>query len=178
MANYKMVRDMLDLKLLILYALKALPAPVDSELLFETCCCDDGVQYFDYSQCLQELVGSGHVNEKDDEYIITDKGRRNAETVCSSLPFSVRKYADDRIEPVAEMLERYNLIKAEHSVDETGCTLSLSLSDGEIRLLELKLFCGDEKKARLMKKNFRHNAEEYYHKILSMLSDDEKKADR
>ena len=50
MDNPGLVRDELDRKILILYVLRRLPAPIDSELLFETCLCDNGVTYFDYSE--------------------------------------------------------------------------------------------------------------------------------
>ena len=94
MENPGLVRDELDRKILILYVLRRLPAPIDSELLYEVCLCDNGLQYFDYSQSLQDLVDSGHVAEEDDEYVITEKGIRNADAVCTSLPFSVRNAAD------------------------------------------------------------------------------------
>ena len=113
MENPGLVRDELDRKILILYVLRRLPAPIDSELLYEVCLCDNGLQYFDYSESLQDLVNSGNVAEEDDEYSITEKGIRNADAVCTSLPFSVRNAADKLIAPAAEMLSRFALITAE-----------------------------------------------------------------
>lgn len=173
MENQGLVRDMLDLKVLILYVLRRLPAPIDSEQLFEVCLCDNGVGYFDYSQCLSELVETGNVEETEEEYRITEKGIRNADAVCTSLPFSVRSAADRKIAPASEMLKRYNLIKTEQSEENGMCTVHLALSDGECSLMDLKLFCGSEDDARSIKRNFRKNAEKYYQRLIGILTGSE-----
>ncbi len=170
----ELVRDELDRKILILYVLRRLPAPVDSELLYDVCFCDDGLGYFDYFECLTELVETGNVGEADEEYRITEKGIRNSDTVETSLPFSVRNAADRRIEPVAEMLSRYSLITTEYFKDEAGGAVHLAVSDGEVTLLDMKLYCGTEEKAKKIKKNFRRNAEKYYQDFFALLSEGQK----
>ena len=171
MENPGLVRDELDRKILILYVLRRLPAPIDSELLYEVCLCDNGLQYFDYSESLQDLVNSGNVAEEDDEYSITEKGIRNADAVCTSLPFSVRNAADKLIVPAAEMLSRFALITADKVEDSNGCTMHLAVSDGECPLLDMKIYCGDEAKARQIRRNFRRNAEKYYQDFIEALSE-------
>ena len=69
--------------------LRRLPGVVDRETLGELCSCDDGIGYFDYSDCLYELIGNGLVIEEKDGYRISEKGASVGETVESSLPFSV-----------------------------------------------------------------------------------------
>ena len=174
MGSTVQVRDDVDRKILILYVLRNLPAPVDSELLYDVCFCDDGLGYFDYFNCLSELVENGNIEEKDEEYRITAKGSHNADTLITSLPFSVRNAADRRISPVAEMLERYSLIQTDYEEKEEGTYIHLALSDGELTLADLKLYCGDEKTAKRVKKNFRRHAENCYQKILTILTEDGK----
>jgi len=53
MDQHGFIHEKLDIKLLILFILSRLPAPVDRGTLDELCQqCDDGVGYFDYSDCL------------------------------------------------------------------------------------------------------------------------------
>lgn len=170
MENPALVRDDTDRKILILYVLSRLPAPIDSELLYEACLCDDGIGYFDYSACLHDLVQSGNITEKDDEYTVTEKGRMNAQTLCTSLPYSVRSAAEKRLEPFAEMLNRYSLIRTETLEEENGKYVRLSVSDGECTLVDMKLYCGSGESISVIRKNFRRNAETVYRDIYTMLT--------
>jgi len=169
------IHEKLDIKILILFILSRLPAEVEAETLQDLCQSDSGVGYFDYSQCLAELVETGHVTEGEDGYIITDKGRRNAAAVESSLPYSVRSKALRHIAPVEERLARSAMIKTGHEVNELGCTVSLSMSDGKGEIIALRLVCADEGQAKLMERNFRRSAEDYYQRIAAMLSEEKRK---
>lgn len=169
------IHEKLDIKILILFILSRLPAAVEPETLQELCQCDGGVGYFDYSQCLSELIDTGHVKEHEDGYIITDKGRRNAAAVESSLPYSVRSKASKLIAPVEERLLRASMIKASHKNTELGCTVELSMSDGVGEIISLSFVCAGEEQAKVIERNFRRGAEDYYQRIAAMLSEDKKK---
>lgn len=84
------IHEKLDIKILILYILNHLPAAVDAQTLSDLVFCDNGIGYFDYSDCLAELVDTAHISEEDGKYRITEKGSRNVNEVASSLPYSVR----------------------------------------------------------------------------------------
>ena len=161
----------LDHKLLLLYILRRLCGPVDREDLFEICICDNGVGYFDYSDYLEDLVNNGHVAVNEEgEYSITSKGRKNGSEVESRLPKSVRNAVDKAIIPANTMIKRGQLIKTERTDGDNGSFMHLSLSDGEIELMKLDIFCGDGERARTIKRNFRRNAEEIYKNILETLT--------
>ena len=171
-----LVHNETDMKLLILYILRRLPEPVDKETLFEVCVCDNGVEYFDYSDYLHELCESGNVMEtEDEEYVITEKGVRNIDTVESGLPKSVRLAAEKALAPVAVELKRGELIRTSQKETGDGVTVHLSVSDGEIELLSMDVYCGDAGRARLIRRNFRINAENDYGRILDLLTENKRK---
>ena len=87
------IHEKLDIKILILYILNHLPAAVDGQTLSDLVFCDNGIGYFDYSDCLAELVDTAHITEEGGKYRITEKGSRNVNEVASSLPYSVRRRA-------------------------------------------------------------------------------------
>lgn len=165
------IHDKLDIKILILFVLRRLPAPVDPETLLELCQVDGGIGYFDYSDCISELLQSEHMTETEDGFRITEKGARNADAVESSLPYSVRSRAVKRIAPVKERMRRMAMITARHTVDEKGCMVELAVADGKGELIHLHLLCAGEEQAKGMEKRFRKNAEGYYQKIVELLSE-------
>ena len=171
MDNFGFIHDRLDIKILILFVLRRLPGTVDPETLLELCQCDGGIGYFDYSDCLSELVESGHIEESEEGFRITEKGARNADAVESSLPYSVRMKVLRLLGPVEERMRRAAMITARHIVDENGCTVELAMSDGKGEVAHLQLLCTGEDQARQIEKRFRRNAESYYQKIMELLSE-------
>lgn len=171
MERHGFIHEKLDIKILILFVLRRLPGEVDPLTLAELCQFDEGIGYFDYSDCLAELVESEHISESPDGYTITEKGARNADTVESSLPYSVRSKALKLLAPVEEKMRRAAMIVAKHSVNDEGCIVHLALSDGKGEIIDLQLLCADEDQAKIIEKNFRRDAENYYLKITQLLSE-------
>ncbi|MBQ6403976.1 MAG: DUF4364 family protein [Oscillospiraceae bacterium] len=174
MDHFGFIHERLDIKILILFVLRRLPGAVDAETLRGLCQCDDGIGYFDYADCLSELVENGNVEESEDGYSITEMGAHNADAVESSLPYSVRSKAQKLIAPVEERLRRAAMITARHELDDAGCSVTLAMSDGKGEVIRLELLCAGEDQAKLMEKNFRRDAEGYYQKIVELLSEPRK----
>ena len=128
MARLGFIHEKLDIKILILFILRRLPGEVEPETLCELCQCDGGIDYFDYSDCLSDLIETGHIKETPTGYTITDKGAKNAEAVESSLPYSVRMKALKQLAPVEERLRRAAMITARHETGENGCMVELAMS--------------------------------------------------
>lgn len=170
-----MIHEKIDLKVLILYVMSRLPVPVYPETVFDICICDNGVEYFDFTECFYELVETGHISEQDDEYSITDKGRNNCQILESALPYSVRRSADRLMAPEIDRLKRLEMIRTEYEENDNGCIAHFSMSDGVGEIISINILCSGKEQAKKMKKNFRRNAEEYYKKIIEMLSGNEGK---
>ena len=161
----------LDLKILILFILRRLPGEIETERLLQICQEDGVVNYFDFTICLDELKESGQLESEDGFCSITPRGRQTAETLDTSLPYSVRTHAEKAAEAEAAEISRRNCIQVEHSITETGCTAELVLNDGISDILRLRILCADEEQAKLIEKKFRRNAEETYQKIIAVLSE-------
>ena len=111
----------LDLKILILFILRRLPGEIDSERLLQICQEDGVVNYFDFTICMDERKESGQLELEDGFCIITPRGRQTAETLESSLPYSVRQHAEKAAGAVASDISRGNSISGRHSVTDNGC---------------------------------------------------------
>ena len=173
MENLGFIRDKLDIKILILYILEKLPAPVEGLVLADLTLFDGGFNWFDYSDCLADLVQTEHVAEKDGAYEITDKGRRNVGYVGSSLPYSVRAKADRLTTPVAAALRRQSMIEtASEPATNGGQTVSLRLSDGMGEIISMHLAVPDENQAKTIEGKFRKDAEKIYNKIITILTEE------
>ena len=169
--NFGFIHDKIDIKILILFILRRLPAPVDSDKLAGLTLCDDGITYFDFAECLAELVQTGHVKTNGMEYSITDKGKRNGEITETSIPYSVRLKAEKSTSILRAEMQRSSMIDTSHTLKRGGgYNVNLKLSDELGEIICIKLFVPDEKQALTVENNFRKDAENLYGKIIDMLT--------
>lgn len=169
--RYGVLREKLDIKILLLFILRRLPGVCDAETLAKLVMTDAGVGYFEYAECLGELEDAGHVTRLPDGFQITEKGDRNCAIVESSLPYTIRSRLSRLMEPIAEDMRRRALITAEHRQGDDGCQVHLAMSDGLGQILDLRLLCAGDKQAELIENNFRARAEDYYNRIMELLSE-------
>lgn len=172
MEGFGFIREQLDIKILILYVLARLPGAVDRDSLADVVFCDGGVDYFSFSECLSDLVSTGHISYKNHQYLITDLGREDGSVMETSIPISVRDHADAAMLPIADRISRESMIHTTHEETDDGCMVQLAMSDGKGEVIRLSVLVGDERQARQMEKNFRHNAEEMYLKIVTLLTEE------
>ena len=168
MGSFGFISDKLEIKFLILYIAARVVGPVPFEVMQDLSMCDSGVDYFGFSECLADLVRTGHlVQDEEGLYAITDKGRRNSAICESSLPYSVRMQVERN-----EQLKRKALVGAQmEQRDKGGYTVTLSLRDELDELMSLSLLVTREDMALELQRRFRANAEEIYSKILDCLYD-------
>lgn len=131
MARMGFIQDKLEIKFLLLYIASRLIEPVPFEAMQELAMIDDGVDFFDFSECMNDLVTSGHLTLSEDGlYAITEKGLRNGQICESSLPYSVRLAADKNITVFNQKLRRRAQIRSEITPRPNGTyTVSLAFCD-------------------------------------------------
>lgn len=170
------IRDKLQLKLLILYILDHLIEPVDQPHLLDLTLCDEGVDYFSFSEALAELVDSGHVVLVENLYAISAKGREHCQAGESAVPTSVRMKCDRNTGLANAILRRNSQMQTEvHPRTDGEFDVQLSLSDDGGSVISMELASSSQEQALRMTDNFRKHAEEIYNAILTALLDDYEK---
>ena len=76
------IRDMLDVKVLILFVAAKAKYPLTLQKIYELCYQDDRLSYFDVSIAVPQMVESGHLEKTgEDEYVITEDEREIEQVV-------------------------------------------------------------------------------------------------
>lgn len=170
MANFGFVHDKLEIKFLILYVMARIIEPVPFAKVLELTMCDDGFGYFDFSDCLAEMVTSKHLTLKDGLYSITDMGRSADEACMTSLAYSVRCKADVNIEAFNKDAHRRSLIKSSVTPRPNGTyAVRLSFSDDVSPLMNLELTLVNKEQADDLCRRFREDPEGTYMKLIGIL---------
>ncbi len=169
------VQDKLEIKFLILYIAARVIEPVPFDTVWDLTLCDDAIDYFDFSECLRDLVDTGHLTLSEDGlYAITEKGLRNSKICESSLAYSVRLRCDKNLEAWNRKLRRKNQVKASYAPRPNGTyTVKLDLEDDMGELLHLRLMAPREDMAKAMADRFQKSPERLYSAILGLLLQDE-----
>lgn len=171
MARLGFIHGKLDIKMLTLYILSRVAAPVDFATLTDLVMCDDGVDYFLFAEGVSELLESGLLEQENGFYIATEKGRRNNVDLESSLPSVIRKRCDQRLAPLNEALKRKAQVRsAIIPLEDDSVTVQLSLDDdqGE-QLFSLSLLAGSKEDGEHIANQFRDHPDRIYNGILGVL---------
>ena len=85
-----------DVKALVLYILDTASIPLDKEHITEIVLSDGLVDYFDFTQAIQELLQEGLIDilspDHTNTYVITDVGTQTKNIYEKNLPFNVKKH--------------------------------------------------------------------------------------
>lgn len=176
MAGPGFIHDKLEIKFLILYIAARVIEPIPFDTVLDLTLCDDAIDYFDFSECLADLVKTEHLTlDAEGLYAITEKGIRNSKICESSLPYSVRLRCDKNLEVWNRKLRRKNQVKASWEQRRNGTyTLKLSLDDDMGSVMDMRLMVPREDMAKLLAERFRKSPEHLYGKIMELLLTEEK----
>lgn len=168
------ITDKLELKFLILYITARLIEPVTFDVILDLSMCDEGVGYFEFSECLDDLVNTEHLTlSPAGLYSITDKGLRNSQICESSLAYSVRLECDKNLDVWNRKLRRKSQVRASYEKHANGTyTVNLALDDDAGNMMDLKLIAIREDMAKMLKARFLQAPEQTYHSIMQLLLKD------
>ena len=174
MESHGFIHDELELKFLILYITARLIEPVPFDVILDLAMCDEGVNYFAFSECMTDLVQSEHLKlSKDGMYSITEKGLRNSEICESSLAYSVRLECDKGLDVCNRKLRRKSQVRSKVEKRSNGTyTVQMSLDDDAGNIMSLQLMAVREDMAKLLQGRFLSAPEQTYHAIMQVLMKD------
>lgn len=176
MARPGFIHDPLDIKLLILYVMSRVAAPVDFPTLTALALQDDGMDYFLFAQAAEELVSSGHLLLTDDGlYSITEKGRTNSAVMENSLPSVVRGRCNRALSKCNDELRREAQVTSQIDASPDGrCQLTLGLADDAGPLLHLTLAMPSEEQAQQVAQRFQKSPEKLFHALVAVMLNESK----
>lgn len=169
--SHGFVRTPFEVKLLILYILAQVCQPVDRTALTELALCDEGVDYFQFSEALASLEETGHVRSEQGLYSITPKGKANGAICESELAYSVRQLCDRNVAAMNAKLRRATMVRAQvlPRAEEDGFTVRMALDDDAGNVMTLEMMAPGRSQANAMKRSFEDHAEQIYNAVLNAL---------
>lgn len=174
MGRLGFIKGSLDVKLLVLYLMARVAEPIVFDDLIDLALCDDGIDYFQLSQAVSELIESEHLLRLDDgTLVITEKGRANGSIMEDNLPTVIRGRCNRNLARLNASLRFAAQMNAQVLTDENGHShIELSLVDGTGPLLRMDLAVPDEEQGQKMVRRFQETPEEFYQMIRSYLLDE------
>ncbi|MFR8917751.1 MAG: DUF4364 family protein [Oscillospiraceae bacterium] len=165
------IQDKLEIKFLILYIAARVTEPLEPAAMQDLTMCDDGIDYFDYAECLNDLVKTEHLRVTEDgRYVITEKGLKNSQICESSLPYSVRQHSDKNIAAYNKEALRRAQVQSHVTERENGTyTVTLALRDDVDELMELRLMVADRATADGLAQRFQQEPEKLYAQLAELL---------
>lgn len=160
----------LEQKILILYVLSRLAEPAPFETVLDLSLCDDGINYFDFTQRLRELSETGHISEDGGRYAITDKGRRTSEICEEELPYTIRRHCDERARECNRKMKRQEQVRAWVRTRPNGTfTVRMILDDDIGNLMDLQVVAPQRELAETLSERFQRNPERIYTRLMNLL---------
>ena len=168
------IHDMMDVKVLVLFVAARSQYALTSQEIYELCYQDDCVSYFDVCTAIPELVASGHLQEVEDRYEITEKGREAGALTEDSIAFTVKQRAENAVSRFNRQIRRSSFVKTQAIPREAGdFSVMMSLDDEMGNLMTLELMAPDQRQAIRLSRLFEQKAETVYNLIMAELLDDE-----
>ena len=165
------IRDMLDVKVLILFVAAKAKYPLTLQKIYELCYQDDRLSYFDVSIAVPQMVESGHLEQVgDDSFVITAKGREQEEVTRDSIAFPVMQRAQAAVDKFNAQTRRGEFVHSELTEQENGgCTVTMYLDDDQGTLMKLELTAPGKTQGRALQRAFEQQAEAIYNGVMKQL---------
>lgn len=146
-----------DIKILICYLLASIDEPIPANQLANLLHYEGIANAFEVSDAIVALVKSGQIKQfdkNDDSYIITEMGRNTAETLKTSISYSVKDRAYAASIKMLAKFKNAKDTKFETTHENGHIYLTCSILDSGIPFFSVKLQLTDEDQAHIIKEKF------------------------
>lgn len=169
--------DQYEVKILLAYFLYQIDRPVTPNQLTEIATGDEIVNYFLFSEAVNEMLRSGTIElteiDGTNYYVLTEKGKEGALSFKKLVSKSVR----DRI--YAAGLRFFTKLKNQRDVTfeitelEKGYSVHCKCVDNDITLMDLTMFAPDLGEAEYVKSKIMMNPTDFYCKVMDFIIENE-----
>ncbi len=162
-----------EIRILICYIISNIKSPVPGRMLADLLHYEGIANVFEVNDSISSLTESGHLllqNQAEDTYIATNKGKAVAETLKTTLPYSVK---DRAYSAALKMVSRFNHSKETDikiSREDERTFITCTALDGSAPFMSVKLMVTDEEQAAFIKEKFINNPAKIYSELINMLT--------
>ncbi len=168
------IHDMMDVKVLILFVAARSNYPMTVQEIYELCYQDECLSYFDVCTAVPQMVESGHLEQAEERYQITEKGREALSLTEDSIAFTVRQRAENAVARFNRQIRRRSFVKTQIIPRGEGeFSVIMSLDDEIGNLMTLELMAPNQRQAVRLSRLFEKKAENVYSLTMMELLDDE-----
>ncbi|PWM38206.1 MAG: hypothetical protein DBX52_07585 [Clostridiales bacterium] len=170
------LKEIPDVKALILYLLKEAGCVVRESQLTDILMADGLVEYFDYSQAMEQLLMAGMMDiaslDETGSYRITRQGLEVEAEYEQRLPYNVKSKTLAALRLALRQKQEEEQVWAEIGESESGYTVTCTIQErGEV-MLSYRLLVPERKDAYYVAERFRENPAGYYQKIMEVVLDE------
>lgn len=162
-----------EIKILICYILSNIDDAVPGQMLANVLHYEGLANCFEVNEAIASLVKSGQlevVSQEDDTYKITESGKNIAETLKTSLPFTVKEKG---YLAALKMVARFKNSKSTDisiTKEDDKTYITCSALDGDSTFLSVKLMVADEGQAVSIKERFLNDSTAIFSGIIDLLT--------
>lgn len=176
MKHYYKIEDSLEIKLIVLETLYQAKKPLTAPQLTHIILGSAKINFFDVHQALDFLLHTNEIYcfrdmEEKKVYALTEEGRVCVKNFYEKIPLAVREYLQESLNAMFQAERQARQLTAKPvPIHYNEYEAQLGLCEGEVPLLHLTLYAGDEALAKKMCQNFRDNAAAIYDTLLELLT--------
>lgn len=164
-------------KVLLCFLLDKLNRSVTEEQLYEIAMDSEVINYFYYTQALDELVKNESLKRAERNggvYIeLEEKGRFGADYFNEAVPYHFRKRLLRSAMYYFARLRRESEAEAEIVPTDNGCEVRCAIKDRDFDLMRVSIYAPDSDHGRMIKEKIMLNPAEFYSRVVGYALENE-----